>query len=156
MGDQLHINAHDFGMRCSMSRCPHTFVHVSVYVNSSQYFLSPKMWGLRTKRAVISNPDTDENSLKLKLTVCILTSYSLYNFISKVLEQQQKWSLSQYFLSSLYLHMLWSCEGWLNSGKEDVLLSHYVYRFSRLPGFVFTEMFILETVIRSNYVNYNL
>ena len=28
-GDQLHINAHDFGMRCSKSRCPHTFVHVA-------------------------------------------------------------------------------------------------------------------------------
>ena len=27
-GDQLHIKAHDFGMRCSMSRCPHTFGHV--------------------------------------------------------------------------------------------------------------------------------
>jgi DNA-binding NtrC family response regulator len=26
--DQLHINAHDFGMRCSTSRCPHTFGHV--------------------------------------------------------------------------------------------------------------------------------
>ena len=23
-GNQLHINAHDFGMRCSTSRCPHT------------------------------------------------------------------------------------------------------------------------------------
>ena len=30
-GDQLHINAHDFGMRCSTSRCPHTFDHV-VYI----------------------------------------------------------------------------------------------------------------------------
>ena len=28
MGDQLHINAHDFGMRCSTSRCPHTFALV--------------------------------------------------------------------------------------------------------------------------------
>ena len=27
-GDQLHINAHDFGMRCSTSRCPYTFGHV--------------------------------------------------------------------------------------------------------------------------------
>ena len=26
-GDQLHINAHDFGMRCLMSS-PHTFGHV--------------------------------------------------------------------------------------------------------------------------------
>ena len=24
-GDQLHINAHSFGMRCSTNRCPHTF-----------------------------------------------------------------------------------------------------------------------------------
>ena len=24
-GDQLHINAHDIGMRCSTSRCPHSF-----------------------------------------------------------------------------------------------------------------------------------
>ena len=30
-GDQLHINASDFGMRCSTSRCPHTFGHI-VYV----------------------------------------------------------------------------------------------------------------------------
>ena len=30
-GDQLHINAHDFGMRCWTSRCPHTFGHV-VYI----------------------------------------------------------------------------------------------------------------------------
>ena len=30
-GDQLHINAHDFGMRCWMSRCLYTFGHV-VYV----------------------------------------------------------------------------------------------------------------------------
>ena len=30
-GDQLHINAHDFGMRCWTSRCPHTFGHI-VYV----------------------------------------------------------------------------------------------------------------------------
>ena len=27
-GDQLHINAHDFGMRYLTSRCPHTFGHV--------------------------------------------------------------------------------------------------------------------------------
>ena len=27
-GDQLHINARDFGMRCSTSRCPHTFGNV--------------------------------------------------------------------------------------------------------------------------------
>ena len=27
-GDQLHINAHDFGMRCSTNICPHTFGHV--------------------------------------------------------------------------------------------------------------------------------
>ena len=27
-GNQLHINAHDFGMRCWMSRCPPTFGHV--------------------------------------------------------------------------------------------------------------------------------
>ena len=31
-GDQLHINAYDFGMRCSTSRCPHTVGHV-VYVD---------------------------------------------------------------------------------------------------------------------------
>jgi hypothetical protein len=30
-GDQLHINAHDFGTRCSTSRCPHTFGNV-VYI----------------------------------------------------------------------------------------------------------------------------
>jgi hypothetical protein len=28
-GDQLNINAHYFGMRCSTNRCPHTFfIHV--------------------------------------------------------------------------------------------------------------------------------
>ena len=27
-GDQLHINAHDFGIRLSTSTCPHTFGHV--------------------------------------------------------------------------------------------------------------------------------
>ena len=27
-GNQLHINSHDFGMRCSTSRCPHTLGHV--------------------------------------------------------------------------------------------------------------------------------
>ena len=27
-GDQLHIIAHDFGMRYSTSKCPRTFVHV--------------------------------------------------------------------------------------------------------------------------------
>ena len=32
-GDQLHINAHDFGMRCWTNRCPHTFGHV-VYVHN--------------------------------------------------------------------------------------------------------------------------
>ncbi|CDR19077.1 unnamed protein product [Oncorhynchus mykiss] len=32
-GDQIHINAHDFGMRCWTSRCPHTFGHV-VYEHS--------------------------------------------------------------------------------------------------------------------------
>ena len=32
-GDQLHVNAHDFRMRRSMSKCPHTFGHVvCVYV----------------------------------------------------------------------------------------------------------------------------
>jgi hypothetical protein len=30
-GGPLHINAHDFGMRCSTSRCQHTFGHV-VYI----------------------------------------------------------------------------------------------------------------------------
>jgi hypothetical protein len=29
--DQLHIKAHDFGMRCSTSRCPQTFGHVVYY-----------------------------------------------------------------------------------------------------------------------------
>ena len=27
-GDQLLINAHDFGIRCLTGRCPHTFGHV--------------------------------------------------------------------------------------------------------------------------------
>ena len=27
-GDELHIASHDFGTRCAMSRCPHTFGHV--------------------------------------------------------------------------------------------------------------------------------
>ena len=31
-GNQLHMNAHDFGMRCSTSRYPHTFGHV-VYMS---------------------------------------------------------------------------------------------------------------------------
>uniref|UniRef100_A0A8C7RC61 Uncharacterized protein n=1 Tax=Oncorhynchus mykiss TaxID=8022 RepID=A0A8C7RC61_ONCMY len=31
-GEQLHINSHDFGLRCSTSRCPHTFGHVVVKV----------------------------------------------------------------------------------------------------------------------------
>ena len=30
-GDQLHINAHDIGMRCLRSRNPHTFTHI-VYI----------------------------------------------------------------------------------------------------------------------------
>ena len=55
-----------------------------------------------------------------------------------------------------YLHMLWSCEGWLNSDKEYVLLSKYVYRFSLLPVFVCVEMLILETVIRRNCVTKHL
>ena len=33
-GDQLHINAHDFGMRCSTSRCPHT-LHDEKYLVST-------------------------------------------------------------------------------------------------------------------------
>ena len=41
-----------------------------------------------------------------------------------------------------YLHMLWSCEGWLNSGKEYVILPQYVYRSSL---FVCLQMLILET-----------
>ena len=32
-GDQLHIYAHDFRMRCSMSRCPHAFGHVVCIIN---------------------------------------------------------------------------------------------------------------------------
>ena len=32
----LHINAHDFGMRCLMSRCPHTFGSV-VYLKISTW-----------------------------------------------------------------------------------------------------------------------
>jgi hypothetical protein len=31
-GDQLHINVHDFGMRCLTNRCPHTVGHV-VYIH---------------------------------------------------------------------------------------------------------------------------
>jgi hypothetical protein len=46
-----------------------------------------------------------------------------------------------------YLHMLWSCEGWQNSGKEYYFISER-HRLSLLPGFVFLEMLILETVIR--------
>ena len=75
----------------------------------SQYFRSPKMGGLCTKRAVISkndSPDMDENILKFKLTVCILTSLSLYHFKPKVLEYRVKTTTkkppSQYFWSSLY------------------------------------------------------
>jgi hypothetical protein len=39
--------------------------------------------------------------------------------------------------------MFWSCEGWLNSGKEYDLLSQHVYRFSHLPVFFF---FLLRNV----------
>jgi hypothetical protein len=35
-GDQLHVNAHDFGMRCSFNRCPHTSDHV-VYFDLLQW-----------------------------------------------------------------------------------------------------------------------
>jgi hypothetical protein len=35
-GDQLHINAHDFGMKCSTSRCPHTFGDVVYVVETSE------------------------------------------------------------------------------------------------------------------------
>jgi hypothetical protein len=34
-----------------------------------------------------------------------------------------------------YLRMLWSCEGWLNSGKEYVLLSQDCYRISLILVF---------------------
>ena len=34
--EQLHINAHDCGMGCSTSRCPHTFGHV-VYILYTEY-----------------------------------------------------------------------------------------------------------------------
>ena len=37
--DQLHINAHDFGMRCWMSRCVHTFGHVVYLATSMQLIL---------------------------------------------------------------------------------------------------------------------
>ena len=49
----------------------------------------------------------DENTLKLKLSVCNLTSQSLYHFKSKVLEYRDEttttFSLSRYFWSSLYI-----------------------------------------------------
>ena len=34
-GYQLYINAYDFGMRCSMSRCPHTFWSCGVLYNTA-------------------------------------------------------------------------------------------------------------------------
>ena len=40
--DQLHINTHDFGMRCLTTKCPHTFGHV-VY---GGLFLSPTQRGV--------------------------------------------------------------------------------------------------------------
>ena len=48
-----------------------------------------------------------------------------------------------------FLHILWSCEHWLNSGKEYFLLSQHVLRFSLLPVFVCLEMLIVETVRQS-------
>ena len=44
--------------------------------------------------------------------------------------------------------MLWSCKGWLNSGKQYVILSLHVYRFTLLIGFVCLEMLILETYLK--------
>ena len=37
-GDQLHIKAHDFGIRCLVSMCPHTFGHV-VYSEKAREIL---------------------------------------------------------------------------------------------------------------------
>ena len=36
-GDQLHINAHDFGMTSLTSRCPHTFGRSRRYTFSTMY-----------------------------------------------------------------------------------------------------------------------
>ena len=41
-GDQLHINAHDFGMRYSTSTCPHNFGHVVCVCMNIQY--PSKVW----------------------------------------------------------------------------------------------------------------
>jgi hypothetical protein len=45
-GDQLHINANDFGMRCSTSRCPHTFGHV-VWRKTVIYAV---IWGINNSK----------------------------------------------------------------------------------------------------------
>ena len=55
-GDQLHINAHDFGMRCLTSRCPHTFGHVVyLHMNTVLFFMCCYMLS-RDLQLVISPP----------------------------------------------------------------------------------------------------
>ena len=51
-GAQLHINAHDFGIRCSSSRCPHTFGHVVCVCVCTFYIYTYIQWG----KKVFSQP----------------------------------------------------------------------------------------------------
>lgn len=69
------------------------------------------------------------------------TSHSKY-YMPVKLSDMRKTQKGKYF------HMLWSCEGWLNSGKEYALSSQHVYRFSLLLVFVCLEMLILETYLK--------
>ena len=59
--------------------------------------------GVYVNSAVNDSPDMDENTLKLKLTVCTLTSIVIVSFQIKcaVVEPQQH--MSQYIWSSLYM-----------------------------------------------------
>lgn len=51
--DQLHINAHDFGIRYLTSKCPHTFVYVVYLVTEKHVYIGwPTLpivrWGVTT------------------------------------------------------------------------------------------------------------
>jgi hypothetical protein len=75
-GDRLHMNAHDFVMRHSISSCPHTFGNV-VYVTENVVVLCCMMQETTRQNTIHYYSHTiiiTESQTKTYATLCLLAS----------------------------------------------------------------------------------
>ena len=106
-GYQLHINAHDFGMRCWTSRCPHTFSHAVNYVYCLTIRFSCSSRCICIKHKVLVSFCIIVEKCKTSQTFaqqCIFTTmlHFLSSFISGISEESPLMSSSIMLLNSAH------------------------------------------------------